>query len=482
MKNRSAFFYSSMAIGILLFFLSLFYLFTSYQTDSSRVVERLKFNASFVELWLIKSFSDSDAVLNDMARDLAESGPTRIEDDLVKHQNEQFYLKEKEDALPNATLAFVVDDTCVLTHSETLRNINLSEREYCKSLINNETKDSVVTLPFIDLAGRHVVVHGKKIIDDEGKLKGIVCLSTNLSFFNITLSQLQLPSSMGIAILSTNMKLLSAIPKGNLPLGKGIDLSSVDPSILEQFYRDNEVIMSSDIYDNGTLDTIYARKIKGLPFIVVVTKEQDYWQTKLSLSLMAVIGCFAVIIGLLLFNLNYLKKTRAQKDKYSELAYNDYLTGVNNRRAFEKQANKVFKTYQNDKQVFSLIMCDIDNFKEYNDKFGHDVGDQMITAFSEACSAQINQDDIVARLGGDEFIVLLHHKDKEQAVMVAESLQNVIRDLSVLVDDQELSMTCSMGVATVSELTTSLHELLNIADTQLYKAKEAGRNCVRFEL
>ncbi|MUK43766.1 diguanylate cyclase [Aliivibrio fischeri] len=482
MKNRSAFFYSSMAIGILLFFLSLFYLFNSYQTDSSRVIERLKFNASFVELWLIKSFSDSDAVLNDMARDLAESGPTRIEDDLVKHQNEQFYLKEKEDALPNATLAFVVDDTCVLTHSETLRNIDLSEREYCNSLINNETKDSVVTLPFIDLAGRNVVVHGKKIIDDEGKLKGIVCLSTNLSFFNVTLSQLQLPPSMGIAILSTNMKLLSAIPKGNLPLGKGIDLSSINSSILEQFYRDNEVIISSDIYDNGKLDTIYARKIEGLPFIVVVTKEQDYWQTKLSLSLMAVIGCFAIIIGLLLFNLNYLKKTREQKDKYSELAYNDYLTGVNNRRAFEKQANRVFETYQMHKQVFSLIMCDIDNFKEYNDKYGHDVGDQIITAFSEACSSQINHNDIVARFGGDEFVVLLHNKNKEQAIIVAENLQSVIRKLSIFVDGQELSMTSSMGVATVSELTTSLHELLNIADTQLYKAKEAGRNCVRFEL
>ncbi|GGK49267.1 MULTISPECIES: diguanylate cyclase [Aliivibrio] len=482
MKNRSAFFYSSMTIGILLLFLSLFYLFTSYQTDSSRVVERLKFNASFVELWLIKSFSDSDAVLNDMAHDLAESGPSRIEDDPITHQLEQFYLKEKEDALPNATLAFVVDESCALTHSETLRNIDLSEREYCKSLLNNNARQSIITLPFIDLAGRNVVVHGKKIIDDEGKLKGIVCLSTNLNFFSLTLSHLQLPSSMGIAILSTNMKLLSAIPKGNLPLGKGIDLSLVEPSVLERFYRDNEVIMSSDIYENGTLDTIYARKVKDLPFIVVVTKEQNYWQTKFSLSLMLVIGCFTVIIGLLLFNLNYLKKTSAQKDKYTELAYNDYLTGVNNRRAFEEQASKVFKTYQYDKQTFSLVMCDIDNFKEYNDKFGHDVGDQMITAFSEACSAQINQEDIVARLGGDEFIVLLHHKDKEQAVMVAESLQNVIRALSVLVDGQELSMTCSMGVATVSELTTSLHELLNIADTQLYKAKEAGRNCVRFEL
>ncbi|GLR73972.1 sensor domain-containing diguanylate cyclase [Aliivibrio sifiae] len=479
MRKRSAFVYSSMIIGFLIFFLSALYIYNAYQSDRIRVIDRLHFNASFVDLWLTKSFYDSSLVLEDMVDDLSSSGLHSKNSTDQDYQRELDYLREKEDALPNATSAFIVNKDCLLTHSKGFINIDLSQREYCRTFKAHPEKTTVVTLPFTDLAGRNVVVQGQKITNEDNEFLGMIGISTNLTFFNSTISQLDLPSPTGIAILSSNLKLLSSVPKGNSLIGKRINVAKIKPEVFEALYKHGEVVFNSDIYNDGSMDTIYARKIKDLPFIIVVTRQQDYLRTMVSVSLLTIVGCFFVIIGLLLFNLHYVKRTKEQKEKYSELAYNDYLTGINNRRSFDLKASQVLATYRRKRKPFSIIMCDIDNFKEYNDQYGHEVGDIMITAFAEACLNNLRDSDILGRFGGDEFVILVPEQNCTQALLVAKKLQEVVRDISVLVEDTELTMTCSMGVSTISDPKMTIQELLNIADNRLYEAKESGRNCVR---
>lgn len=479
MRNRSAFVYSSMIIGFLIFFLSASYIYNAYKTDRLRVIDLLHFNASFVDLWLTKSFYDSSIVLDDMAEDLSANGIHSPDHDEQDYAREIDYLREKEDALPNATLAFIIDKNCILTHSKTLSNIDVSHREYCRVFKSKKEETTLVTLPFVDLAGRNVVVQGINILNENNEFAGMVGISTNLRFFNSTISQLALPSSTGIAILSSNLKLLSFVPKGKERIGKRINVAKIRPEIFEELYKNGEVVFNSDIYNDGMMDTIYARKIKDLPFIIVVTKQQDYLQTMVSVSLISIVACFFIIVGLLVFNLYYVKRTKEQKEKYSELAYNDYLTGINNRRSFELKASQVLATYRRKTIPFSIIMCDIDNFKEYNDKYGHEVGDIMLTAFSEACLKNLRDSDILGRFGGDEFVILIPDQNSEQALLVATKLQDVIRNISVLADHESLTMTCSMGVSTISDPKMTVQELLNIADGSLYDAKKSGRNCVK---
>lgn len=479
MRNRNAFVYSSLIIGFLLIILSMSYVYNSYKADRERIVDRLHLNASFVDLWLTKSFDDSSLVLKDMVNDLSINGLHTSGENQLEHNAELSYLREKEDALPNATLAFVINDKCRLTHSKTLKNIDLSEREYCKFFKRNQDKDFVVTLPFRDLQQRNVVVQGHKIIDGDGDFAGMVGISTNLNFFDSTISHLNLPEATGISILSSNFQLLASVPKSSVDIGKGIDISKVSPDIFEVLYEKGEVVFSSDIYNDGYVDTVYVRKIKGLPFIVVATKQQEYWGTMLSLSLLSIVGCFFIIMGLLIFNLKYMNRTKEQTEKYSELAYNDYLTGINNRRSFDLKASQVLATYRRNKLPFSIIMCDIDNFKKYNDKYGHEVGDMVITSFAEACLSNLRDSDILGRFGGDEFVILIPEQNNKQALIVTQKLQEVIRNISVFVEGEELTMTCSMGVSTITDPQMTIQELLNIADDCLYDAKKSGRNCVK---
>lgn len=182
MRNRNAFVYSSLIIGFLLIILSLSYVYSSYKADRERIVDRLHLNASFVDLWLTKSFNDSSFVLKDMVNDLSVNGLHTFNENKLEHNAELSYLREKEDALPNATQAFIVDNKCKLTHSKTLNDIDLSEREYCKVFKKNQDQELVVTLPFRDLQQRNVVVQGHKIIDDDGNFAGMVGISTNLNF------------------------------------------------------------------------------------------------------------------------------------------------------------------------------------------------------------------------------------------------------------------------------------------------------------
>ena len=479
MRKRSAFFYSSLIIGFLIFFLSASYIYSAYQSDRNRVIDRLQFNASFVDLWLTKSFHDSSLVLKDMVEDLSSGGLHSAGRNNEKYQQELDYLREKEDALPNAILAFIIDENCILTHSKTLSGVDVSRREYCRVFKKNKERTEVVTLPLVDLAGRDVVIQGHKITNVNNDFLGMVGISTNLSFFNSTIRHLELPSSTGLAILSSNLKLLSAVPKGSEIIGKRLNVSKIKPEVFETLYKNGEVVFSSDIYNDGTIDTIYARKIKDMPFIIVVTKQQDYWRTIVSLSLLSIVGCFFVIIALLMFNLHYVKRTKEQKEKYSELAYNDYLTGVNNRRSFDLKGSQVLATYRRNRKPFSIIMCDIDNFKEYNDKYGHEVGDTMITSFAEACLANLRDSDILGRFGGDEFVILLPEQSHEQAHFVAQKLQAVIRKIAVPIENIELSMTCSMGISTITDPKVTIPELLSIADDRLYDAKKSGRDCVK---
>lgn len=165
------------------------------------------------------------------------------------------------------------------------------------------------------------------------------------------------------------------------------------------------------------------------------------------------------------------------------LANTDPLTGILNRRRFFELAEAEFHRAQTGNIAFSIIMLDLDDFKQFNDQHGHKVGDAVLTLTVETCKASLRGDDIFGRLGGEEFVVALPDTAPEKALEVAERLRLDVERADYprfagMPPGGELSVTVSVGVAGYDHHCRSLDALLERADKAMYGSKSSGRNQV----
>jgi len=184
------------------------------------------------------------------------------------------------------------------------------------------------------------------------------------------------------------------------------------------------------------------------------------------------------------------KLQSAQKDllqankELERLALYDQLTGLANRRNFDETLERQFKLSARNKSALSLIICDIDFFKIYNDTYGHLAGDECIQQISQAIKKAIYRPtDLACRYGGEEFALILPETPLEGARHIAELIRQQVIELGVVHESSPASgsVTLSLGVATayLEAGVESPEELINAADIALYLAKESGRNQVK---
>lgn len=163
-----------------------------------------------------------------------------------------------------------------------------------------------------------------------------------------------------------------------------------------------------------------------------------------------------------------------------ELASSDPLTGVFNRRKFFEIASKTFKHSLLQSTSLSVLMIDADHFKEINDRHGHHTGDQALTSLVVLLRAGLRDSDVLGRYGGEEFVVLMPETDLNSAVRVAGRLREGVRGNPLKTERGPLSITISIGVASMDEAhDNAIDDLVRRADEAMYAAKQAGRDCVR---
>lgn len=166
-------------------------------------------------------------------------------------------------------------------------------------------------------------------------------------------------------------------------------------------------------------------------------------------------------------------------DQTQQMALTDALTGIFNRRYFYELAQTEFarsKRYQN---PMSIILIDIDHFKNVNDQNGHLAGDHVLMQFVQRIQDELRSSDILARFGGEEFIVLLPETNLEEAAQVAERLREVTAHYPFLLVTAQIFISISLGVSCFRFTTQSLDHLIDESDKALYEAKQFGRNLVR---
>ena len=243
-------------------------------------------------------------------------------------------------------------------------------------------------------------------------------------------------------------------------------------------YKDIPIIMVSatadisllgDAFSNGATDYIKKpiRKIELLARIAAALKLQremayrNAWEKEL---------------------VKLTRQLQEANEKLNKLSNTDALTGIANRRLFDEKIEYEWKRSRRSQQPLSLIMIDIDHFKNYNDSFGHQAGDECLKQVASALSHTLRRPaDFVARYGGEEFAVIIPETDCNAASEIAETLRSAVAALHIphVRPDNNEWVTISLGVSScMPNGEQAIQNLIALADKALYKAKHAGRNRV----
>jgi diguanylate cyclase (GGDEF)-like protein len=173
--------------------------------------------------------------------------------------------------------------------------------------------------------------------------------------------------------------------------------------------------------------------------------------------------------------------------KYKELSLTDHLTGLFNKRYFQTRLVEEITRAKRSSYEISLIFCDIDYFKRVNDRFGHNMGDEVLRITAQILRggvdeldivSRLRKSDIIARYGGEEFVIILPETGKKGAAVAAERLRKEVEDYTFRLNGEDVHITMSFGVAELTPEDEDHTEIIKNADYAMYKAKNSGRNRV----
>jgi len=211
-------------------------------------------------------------------------------------------------------------------------------------------------------------------------------------------------------------------------------------------------------------------KLLGNPYLLIVPK-----------LINVAAGC--LVLGLLLHRwlpsaIRERGKSERDADDLKTLANTDGLTGLYNRRHFDAIGASEWAHFQRYRRPFSVLLMDVDCFKIINDRFCHDLGDNVLKIIASVCTSVRRGSDTAARIGGDEFGLLLPETSGEAAFALAERLRLQVRACVPMIEQQRVDLSVSIGIAEADPDMPDIHALLKRADQALYEAKRGGRNRV----
>jgi diguanylate cyclase (GGDEF)-like protein/putative nucleotidyltransferase with HDIG domain len=208
---------------------------------------------------------------------------------------------------------------------------------------------------------------------------------------------------------------------------------------------------------------------EGLGVLCLASPTLDYCETKEALSLAQAIASQLAVA---------LENTRRYEDARFQ-AERDSLTGLLNHRGISKRLEQEVARCERSGAVLGLVMIDVDNFKLFNDAYGHAVGDRVLQGLADVMTALLRRSDAIGRYGGDEFIAVLPDSDIEATVALAERMREALENTPLFTDgDRKVPIKMSYGVATFPDDGKSPGDLLAAADVNLYRSKQRGGDLI----
>jgi diguanylate cyclase (GGDEF)-like protein len=364
------------------------------------------------------------------------------------------------------------------------RSLNAADREYFTVHKTNHHLGLHVSRPFKSRlrGGEPSISISRRHSDPDGGFAGVVAGSIPLPALSALFQDLSLGNHGTINLFRSDGILLTRHPFDESQINQDFGGSPHVQRLLQGGSGTFESVSPID----GVRRLISYEKLDRYPLVLTVALSVQEifagWQRKaLVLSLLTVILCFAVVGLTVLFQRELRRRTRAET-KLRRIARTDDLTSLPNRRAFRETFEREWRQAIRSGSPLSLLYIDADFFKKFNDQYGHGRGDEVLCAIASTLNANIRRPrDIAARYGGEEFVVILPETDQTGAQIIAETIRQAVLAIDIAHDgSSHKRVTVSIGVASATPSRGSERGTLqDAADTALYQAKAAGRNCVR---
>jgi diguanylate cyclase (GGDEF)-like protein len=362
---------------------------------------------------------------------------------------------------------------------------NFADRDYFIAHTFNRDTGMFISRPFkprcdCDEQDQWRISFSRRISSSTGEFLGVAVASMRLAYFDQLFNSLDIGTDSTLAIINDDGILLAQKPfLQDNSIGKSF---SGRPNV-ERMLREGSGSFDgvSSVDKQQRLYTF--SKVGNLPLTVIVALSSDevfatWRRTATVISGATGVLCIALLwLTWLLCRELRLRYTAEQE--LAQLAATDPLTEVANRRTLDQTLRHEWFRAQRSGKPMSVLMIDADHFKAFNDRHGHQCGDEALRALAAVIRANVHRPaDLVARYGGEEFSVVLAETDSKGARQIAERIRADVEQLP-LVGGDESPMTVSIGISTWSTATDiSLEQLLFAADKALYQAKERGRNRV----
>lgn len=361
-----------------------------------------------------------------------------------------------------------------------------THRSNVRSFINEGEKTDAglyISAPYTSrtAGGEKVVALSRQIFLPDGTFGGVVVGRLSVDYFRDLLDGLSVGNDGRVAVVETNGAMLSRVP-GN-PDDAGTDFSR-SPVFAQSMKHGAGSFVATSSTDGVRRLYVY-RHIRGLPFVVSVAPALNEvyagwrWRAKWVALLMVLV---TVIIAALAWALvNELRRRQVSRARLQRMAHRDAMTGLENRGTFDEVWRREFLRAKRTGRPLSLLFIDIDYFKAYNDRYGHQAGDKVLKSVAHHIAARVRRPgDHVARYGGEEFVVVLPETDAWGAASIAEEIRQAIYELDIEhIQSPYGRVTIAIGAASSGELDIADEmALIKAADMATYEAKSQGRNRV----
>lgn len=380
-----------------------------------------------------------------------------------------------------SSLVVIREDGSVRFDSRNLEpsSENLADRDYFRIHKYNDFVGLFISRPIRSrLTGVPIIVFSRRLSHLDGSFAGVVVGAMKLDYFEDLFKSIALGPHASVTLARTDGIVLIRSPENS-------EFFERDPHpsrIVDLFGENSSGHFETRASTDGRLRLFNYRQIGSLPILIAIGQTADdiyaqWWPQAYAIGAL-MLALMTSTIALVIFLRRNEKLQRLAEAELTALATTDGLTGLANRRSFNAAIERQWRSARRASSSLGLLMIDADNFKAFNDTFGHQAGDRLLTLLAGSIVRNLQRPgDLGARYGGDEFIVLLPDSTLEGAETVARHIRRAFVSACHADDVASRYSRLSIGIACLKPSgDEDSHTLVAAADKALYRAKTLGRN------